>query len=161
MKTRLSKKDWQIIKLLKENARMSDAEIGRRIGLSKSAVRWRRINLQKSGCLFISAYLRFDKLGYSYAFILIKLKPGASKEQVISFKKKLMDHEYIFEVYEIWGDYDILVGIFGEDTQHLRKNVIEILQEGECIHDYKILVGVRTLKGLEVPFKDALVEQEK
>lgn len=46
-KRKLSKKDWEIIKLLKKDARMSDAEIGRRIGLSKSAVRWRRINLQK------------------------------------------------------------------------------------------------------------------
>ncbi|WP_175060253.1 Lrp/AsnC family transcriptional regulator [Thermococcus sp. 2319x1] len=158
MKRRLSKKDWQIIKLLKENARMSDAEIGRRIGLSKSAVRWRRINLQKNGRLFISAYLRFDKIGYNYAFILIKLKPEASKEQVISFKKKLMEHEHTFEVYEIWGDYDLLVGVFGEDTSDLRKTVMEILQEENCIHDYKIIFGIKTLKGLEVPFRDVLPE---
>ncbi|ACS89627.1 Lrp/AsnC family transcriptional regulator, partial [Thermococcus sibiricus] len=112
---------------------MSDAEIGRRIGLSKSAVRWRRINLQKRGCLFISAYLRFDKLGYNYAFVLIKLKPEIPKEQIIQFKKKLMEHEHTFEVYEIWGDYDILVGTFGEDISDLRKSVVEIIQGENCI----------------------------
>ena len=158
MKKRLSKKDWQIIRLLKENARMSDAEIGRRIGLSKSAVRWRRINLQKNGCLFISAYLRFDKLGYNYAFILIKLKPEIPKEQVVEFEKKLMENENTFEVYEIWGDYDILVGMFGEDISDLRKRVAEIVQGERCIHEYKVLFGVKTLKGLEVPFKDALTD---
>jgi len=158
MKKILSKKDWQIIKLLKENARMSDAEIGRRIGLSKSAVRWRRINLQKRGYLFLSAYLRFDKVGYNYAFILIKLKPEVLKEQVISFKKKLMEHERTFEVYETWGDCDLLVGIFGENVSDLRKTAAEILQEENCIHDYKIIFGIKTLKGLEVPFRDVLPE---
>jgi len=158
MKKRLSKTDWQIIRLLKENARMSDAEIGRRIGLSKSAVRWRRINLQKKGCLFISAYLRFDKLGYSYAFVLIKLKPETPKNQIIAFKKKLMENENTFEVYEIWGGYDLLIGMFGEDVSDLRKNVEEVIQGESCIHDYRILFGVKTLKGLEVPFKDVLSE---
>lgn len=158
MKKKLSKKDWQIIRLLKENARMSDAEIGRRVGLSKSAVRWRRINLQKSGCLFLSAYLRFDKLGYNYAFVLIKLKPETPKNQIIEFKKKLMENENTFEVYEIWADYDILVGVFGEDVSDLRKNVMELIQGKSCIHDYRILFGVKTLKGLEVSFKDALSE---
>lgn len=158
MKKKLSKKDWQIIRLLKENARMSDAEIGRRVGLSKSAVRWRRINLQKRGYLFISAYLRFDKLGYNYAFVLIKLKPETPKNQIIEFKKKLMENGNTFEVYEIWGDYDILVGVFGEDVSDLRKNVMELIQGKSCIHDYRILFGVKTLKGLEVSFKDALSE---
>lgn len=158
MKKRLSKKDWQIIRLLKENARMSDAEIGRRIGLSKSAVRWRRINLQRSGCLFISAYLRFDKLGYNYAFVLIKLKPEMPKEQIIEFKKKLMENESTFEAYEIWGEYNLLVGMFGEDTSDLRKRVAEVIQGEKCIHDYKVLFGVKTLKGLEVSFIDALTD---
>lgn len=158
MKKKLSKKDWQIIRLLKENARMSDAEIGMRVGLSKSAVRWRRINLQKRGYLFISAYLRFDKLGYNYAFVLIKLKPETPKNQIIEFKKKLMENENTFEVYEIWADYDILVGVFGEDVSDLRKNVMELIRGEGCIHDYRILFGVKTLKGLEVSFKDALSE---
>jgi|GEM_PF-554894 len=158
MKKKLSKKDWQIIRLLKENARISDAEIGRRIGLSKSAVRWRRINLQKRGYLFISAYLRFDKLGYNYAFVLIKLKPEIQKKQMIEFEKKLMENESTFEVYEIWGDYDILVGMFGEDILDLRKKIAEVIHGEKCIHDYKILFGVKTLKGLEISFKDALTE---
>lgn len=158
MKKRLTKKDWQIIRLLKENARMSDAEIGRRIGLSKSAVRWRRINLQKKGYLFISAYLRFDKLGYNYAFILIKLNPRSPKEQITLFKKKLMEYEHTFAVYEIWGDYNILAGVFGEDTPDLRKHVMELVQEETCVHDYKVVFGIKTLKGLEVPFYDILSE---
>ncbi len=158
MRKRLSKRDWQIIRLLKENARISDAEIGRRIGLSKSAVRWRRINLQRKGYLFISAYLRFDKLGYSYAFALIKLKPSANRTQILSFKRKLMENNYTFEVYEIWGDYDLLVGFFGEDLSSLRKAISETLQEERCIHTYKIIFGVKTLKGLEIPFHDILPE---
>ena len=158
MKKRLSKKDWQIIRLLKENARMSDAEIGRRIGLSKSAVRWRRINLQRKGCLFISAYVRFDKLNYSYAFILLKLKPEVSGDQIRVLKRKLMEHEHTFEVYEVWGDYDILVGVFGEDISDLRKSVTKLIRGEDCIHDYKVLFGIKTLKGLEVPFYDTLPE---
>lgn len=152
----LSKKDWQIIKLVKENGRISDAEIARRLGISKSAVRWRRINLQRKGYLFISAYLRFDKVGYSYATVLIKLKAGAEKREIRDLKEKLMKSENTFEIYEVIGDYDILVGFFAPDVQTLYEIIENILRGEECIHEYKILLGIRTLKGLEVPFHDAL-----
>jgi len=153
---KLSKKDWEIIRLLKKNGRISDAEIARRLGMSKTAIRWRRINLQKRGCLMISAYLRFDKVGFSYAIVLIKLKADALKEDILKFKQKLMENPNVFEIYEIAGDYDILAGFFGEDVNSLH-NVIEDAVRGESvINDYKILFGIKTLKGLEVPFYDAL-----
>lgn len=153
---KLSKKDWEIIRLLKKNGRISDAEIARRLGMSKTAIRWRRINLQKRGCLMISAYLRFDKVGFSYAIVLIKLKADALKEDILKFKQKLMENPNVFEIYEIAGDYDILAGFFGEDVNSLH-NVIEDAVRGEnVINDYKILFGIKTLKGLEVPFYDAL-----
>jgi DNA-binding Lrp family transcriptional regulator len=153
---KLSKKDWEIIRLLKKNGRISDAEIARRIGMSKTAIRWRRINLQKRGCLMISAYLRFDKVGFSYAIVLIKLKADALREDILKFKQKLMENPNVFEAYEIAGDYDILAGFFGEDVNSLH-NVIEDAVRGEkVINDYKILFGIKTLKGLEVPFYDAL-----
>ncbi|AEC52411.1 hypothetical protein PNA2_1496 [Pyrococcus sp. NA2] len=155
-KRKLSKKDWEIIKLLKKNARISDAEIGRRIGLSKSAVRWRRINLQKSGCLLISAYLRFDKLGYNYAFVLVKIKPDTPRDEVLMFKKLLMENEHTFEIYEVLGDYNLLVGVFGEDIFKLKENIQKLIMGQSCVQEYKVLLGAKTLKGLEVPFEDAL-----
>ncbi|ALM74058.1 Lrp/AsnC family transcriptional regulator [Thermococcus barophilus] len=159
MKKKLSEKDWQIIRLLKENGRISDAEIARRLGMSKSAVRWRRTNLIRRGCLVISAYLRFDKVGFSYAIVLIKLKADAYKDQILSLKKKLMEQKSTFEIYEIAGDYDLLVGFFGEDIKILYQEIEKTLRGERCIQEYKILFGIKTLKGLEVPFYDSLKEQ--
>ncbi|HII61895.1 Lrp/AsnC family transcriptional regulator [Pyrococcus horikoshii] len=155
-KRKLSKKDWEIIKLLKKDARMSDAEIGRRIGLSKSAVRWRRINLQKRGYLLISAYLRFDKLGYTYAFVLVKIKPDTPRNEILKFKKALMENEHTFEIYEVLGDYNVLIGVFGEDVSELKRNIQELIIGQKCVQEYKVLLGAKSLKGLEVPFWDAL-----
>ncbi|WP_457753421.1 Lrp/AsnC family transcriptional regulator [Thermococcus sp.] len=158
MKKKLSEKDWQIIRLLKENGRISDAEIARRLGMSKSAVRWRRVNLIRRGYLFVSAYLRFDKVGFSYAAVLIKLKAAASRDEILSLKKKLMGCKSTFEIYEVAGDYDILVGFFGEDIKTLYHEIEKTLRGEECIQEYKILFGIKTLKGLEVPFYDSLKE---
>lgn len=156
MKKKLSEKDWQIIRLLKENGRISDAEIARRLGMSKSAVRWRRVNLIRRGYLFVSAYLRFDKVGFSYAAVLIKLKATASRDEILSLKKKLMGCKSTFELYEVAGDYDILVGFFGEDIKMLYHEIEKTLRGEGCIQEYKILFGIKTLKGLEVPFYDSL-----
>ncbi|ASJ16451.1 transcriptional regulator [Thermococcus chitonophagus] len=154
--SKLSEKDWCIIELLKKNGRISDAEIARKLGMSKSAVRWRRTNLIRRGYIFISAYLRFDKVGYSYAIVLIKLNPAAKEEEIVRFMRKLMECKRTFEVYKTLGDYDLIVGFFGDNLEELTKEIESVLRGESTVKEYKVLVGVKTLKGLEVSFYDAL-----
>ena len=67
-----------------------------------------------------------------------------------------MKSENTFEIYEVIGDYDILVGFFADGVQELYQAIENILRGENCIHEYKIFLGIKTLKGLEVPFYDAL-----
>lgn len=153
---RLSKKDWEIIKLLKKNGRMSDREIGEKVGLSKSATRWRRTRLMKDGYILISAFLRFDKVGFPYGILLIKLKPEADKNDVRKFKLSLMKNNNVFEIFETLGSYNLVVGVFGENTKQFRAVIEDIVQGETVVQTYDILVGTKNLKGIEVPFFDVV-----
>lgn len=152
----LSKKDWEVIKLLKENGRMSDREIGKRIGLSKSAARWRRTRLMKDGYIIISAFLRFDKVGFPYGILLIKLNPKADKNEVKEFKLSLMKNSNVFEIFETFGSYNLVVGVFGENHKQFHEVIENIVHGNPTIQSYDILIGAKNLKGIEIPFFDSI-----
>lgn len=152
----LTKRDWELIKLLREDGRLSDAELARELGLSKSAVRWRRMNLQNEGYLKVAAFLRFDKLSYSYAYILLKIKADISRKELLLFEKELVDMESVFTVVELLGNYTLLVGVFSEERELLHREIDSILRGRGYIQDYIVLVGVKTLKSEGVAFLDVL-----
>ncbi len=152
----LTKRDWELIRLLREDGRLSDAELARELGLSKSAIRWRRMNLQNEGYLKVAAFLRFDKLDYPYAYILLKIKADISRKDLLLFEKELMDMENVFTLVEVLGGYTLLIGVFSEEREFLYREIDNILRGREYIQDYMILMGVKTLKSEGVPFSDVL-----
>ncbi len=154
----LTKRDWELIRLLREDGRLSDAELARELGLSKSAVRWRRMNLQREGYLKVAAFLRFEKLGYPYAYILLKLRAEVSRRDLLSFEKELLDNKYVFDLKEIMGNYNLLIGVFSEGLDELYREINNILMGRSYIQDYIILSGVKTLKSEGISFPDALIK---
>jgi len=152
----LTKRDWELVRLLRDDGRLSDAELARELGLSKSAVRWRRMNLQNEGYLKVTAFLRFDKLKYPYAYILLKIKADISRRELLLFEKELMDMESVFTLVELLGNYTLLVGVFSEERESLLREIDSILRGREYIQDYILLMGVKTLKSEGVIFLDVL-----
>ncbi len=153
---KLNSKDWRIIQLLKNDGRISDAEIARELGISKSAVRWRRLELQKKGYLVISAYLRFDKLECPYAFVMVKLKGDAPRDRISSLKRELMRMEKVFAIYETLGEYDMIVGFFSDTLERLHETVEGALRGRSDIQDYTVLMGIKTLKENGMAFFDVV-----
>lgn len=135
---------------------MSDKEIGKRVGLSKSGARWRRTRLMKEGYILISAFLRFDKVGFPYGILLIKLNPKANKNEVRKFKLNLMKNPNTFEIFETFGSYNLVIGVFGEDHKQFYEAIENIVQENPVVQSYDILIGVKNLKGIEIPFFDII-----
>ncbi|MEM0212583.1 MAG: Lrp/AsnC family transcriptional regulator [Saccharolobus sp.] len=139
----LDDKDIKILKILNQDANISDAKIGKLIGLSKTSVRVRRIKLQNSGVLKIVGVIVLQNLRLPYADIQVKLKNDLIlREQFIN---KLMNNDLVYEVTEYMGDWDLLIRLFHKDIVSLKDEILKIISD-KAIQDYRINYVTRTYK---------------
>ena len=110
--------DARILDLLQQDASLSAAEIGERIGLSQSPC-WRRINrLQEAG--YISrrvALVDRQKLGLDVlVFAMVKLTANGRKS-VPQFADAVRGYPQVQACYTLLGEMDFLLRIVTEDVQ--------------------------------------------
>ncbi len=120
-------KDRKILHELDWNARLSNTEIGKRVGLSKKGVEYRIKKLERIGV--IQGYypvIDYLKLGYSTKRIMIKFKHINSET-----KKKIDD--YVFNnknfgwVVNFIGEYDIGFATRTKDSVMFLKEIKKFL----------------------------------
>ena len=99
------KVDEKIIEYLKENARESFVDIGKKLKLSESAVRRRVKNLQGSGTIK-KFTLELGEENATSAIVLVSVDSATDTSKV---SIKLTKLEGVKTVYEITGQYDITV----------------------------------------------------
>jgi len=122
-KQSVDEKDLKIIEILRENARASYAEIAREVGLSESAIRKRIASLIKRGII------RRFTIDYSIASeiraaVLIKVKPPAPVPEV---SRNIIRHvKGVDRLYEITGNYDILVILRGSSIKDINESIDKI-----------------------------------
>jgi Lrp/AsnC family leucine-responsive transcriptional regulator len=115
--TQLDKIDRKIIELLTQDARMSMAEIARKVHLSRVAVRERVNRLVDKGVIQeFTTVVDSAALGYSiHAFFEIEVIP-TQLEQVA---KELAKREQVTVVYQMTGSTTLHVHAFLKDTRDL------------------------------------------
>lgn len=113
----LDKLHYAILNELQLNARASNAEIGRKIGLTAPAVAERIRKLQEAGIIKgFSVVMDYSKLEYlQNVLITIKLQPN----MVPSFLKETEKIEGIIKMFHTTGDYCFFLHMFLKSTQQL------------------------------------------
>ena len=101
----IDKVDEKIIEYLKENARESFVDIGKKLKLSESAVRRRVKNLLGSGTIK-KFTLELGEENATSAIVLVSVDSAIDTSKV---SIKLTKLEGVKTVYEITGQYDITV----------------------------------------------------
>lgn len=121
--------DERILSVLNEDARMSFAELGRKINLSPSAVRERVQKMEDLGV--IQQYkLKIDhkKLGLDLeAFILLKVFPGRLKHVL----EKISNFEEINETHRITGSQNLHLKVIIKDQMSLQKLLDQLMEYGD------------------------------
>ncbi len=139
----LDEKDIKILKILNRNANISDSKLGKLVGLSKTAVRLRRVKLENNGILKLVGAVVLQNLGIPYADILIRLQNESNiREQ---FKLKVLDDDLVYEVTEYIGEWDLLIRIFHSNANALKEEAIKIVSD-KAVKDYRINLAVKTYK---------------
>lgn len=145
----------KIINLLMDDGRMSDQLIANKIGISKTAVRNRRLNLQKAGVIRIGATLVLQNINFSYADVFIRFKPDSSIEKRTAFIQRCLSDENIYEQTQYIGDFDIVLRFLHKNPAELKEHIDAILHQ-DIISERLILPATRSNKawGVRLPVKE-------
>jgi len=124
----MDEKDKHIIKILKNDGRASYGAIGEKIGLSEGAVRKRIKILADTGVI-----RKFTvKIGISEgaeAITLLATNPASPTQEV---SRRIRDIPNVETIYEVTGEYDIVVVISG----------INVVEVNECIEKIRRVEGI-------------------
>jgi Lrp/AsnC family leucine-responsive transcriptional regulator len=117
--------DKQLLDILKDNSRLSFADLGRKINLSPSAVRERIQKLEEFEVIQkYTLQLNNKKLGNDLeAFILLKVFPGQLKHIL----KKINSFQEIQEAYRITGSQNIHLKVVVKNQLNLQKLLDELM----------------------------------
>jgi Lrp/AsnC family leucine-responsive transcriptional regulator len=126
---KIDRLNWKILYCLQENARMSNAEIGRRVGVSSPAVAERIRKMEDSGLIhgYKTVVSPFEA-GYQLKAIIIlrafmgKLKP---------FLEKVKEYDEVLNCYRITGNENIIMEVVLENQKHLETFIDQLIIYGE------------------------------
>ena len=114
--------DQRIVELLQIDGRMSNAEIGRRVGVTEATVRRRVERLQRDGVVTIAAFLNPIQFGYTgVAIIGLRIDLGRSQAIVDA----LSVHDEIRYIALAVGRYDMVLEVALKDAAQLRDFLTE------------------------------------
>jgi len=118
IKTHLDETDVQILNLLQNDGRITNAELAKRVGLSPPSVLQRVRALEKSGLIrSYVAILEPERLGLRItALVMISL--SLHQEQPIErFRRAIQEIPEIIECYHVSGDFDFLLKVVVRDMR--------------------------------------------
>lgn len=138
-------KDLSILKLIQDNARLSQAEIARAVGLAPSAVLERLRKLEARGIIRGYAALldppALDQRMLAFVAVRTTDRPGESRVGRI-----LAQVPEVLEVHHVAGDDCLLLKIRARDASHLSQILRERLGPVEGIRSTRTTIVLETVK---------------
>ncbi|SFD20367.1 Lrp/AsnC family transcriptional regulator [Algibacter pectinivorans] len=119
----------KILSCLQLNARLSNAEIGRQVGISSPAVSERIKKMEDLGIIedykaIVSPY----EMGYQFkAIITLRAFMGKLKP----FLEKVKTYDEVINCYRITGDENIVMEVVLKNQKHLESFIDQLITYGE------------------------------
>lgn len=121
--------NWKILKCLQQNARMSNAEIGRQVGITSPAVSERIKKMEDAEVIqgyttFVSPF----EAGYQLkALITLRAFMGMLKP----FLEKVKTYDEVVNCYRITGNENIVMEVVLKNQKHLEIFIDQLISYGE------------------------------
>jgi len=119
----------KILKCLQKNARLSNAEIGRQVGISSPAVSERIRKMEDLGIIEgYTALVSPFEIGYQLkAIITLRAFMGKLKP----FLEKVKSFDEVINCYRITGDENIVMEVVLKNQKHLESFIDDLIIYGE------------------------------
>lgn len=141
--------DYQILKILRKNARTSYSTISREVHLSIPAIRERIQRLERNGVIqHYTITLSAEKFGRTMTcFILIKLS-NHSKESDVAFQEYVKSSEQIVECYRVTGNHEYMLKLVVRSAADIETFIDEIKTALNVVNTSTLI----TLKTVKEPY---------
>lgn len=135
--------DREILRMLVLNSRMSYRRIAVRLGVSPATVLVRLRKLRKKGIIKgFTVDLDPEKLGFNVqAYMFVKTDPKKTRSVLL----RLSRMNNIVEMYEVTGDYHLLLKIWAEDQKALA-NIIDQVRLIDGVTNTSTILVLRSIK---------------
>ena len=120
----LDEVSWHILRELQINARISFAELGRRVGLSSPAVAERVRRLEEAGVITgYHAALDLSKVGQPITAVVLVGNPGDRSDQMLVLLAEMPE---ILECHRITGNESFVMKLAVSSVEHLEQVIRQI-----------------------------------
>lgn len=117
----LDRISWKIIEELQQDARLSWAELGRRVGLTTPAVAERVYRLEKLGVIRgFHADISLERLGLPI-LIFVRLSMSGPETAVRSFQLQVKKFEEVLECHRVTGSDSFILKARVVTVEHLER----------------------------------------
>ena len=125
--------DRKILELLKNEAKMPNARLGKKVGLSEPAARRRVANLERRGVIRRFT-IDIEEKAAVQSLIFVNVNPHVPSEKVVSELAKV---EGVGSMWELSGDIDFSLLLSAPDMETLNSRV-------DAIRNLPAVVGTKT-----------------
>ena len=127
---KLDSLSWKILKCLQENARQTNTEIARNVGVTSPAVAERIRKMEDAGIIKgYHAKLSYHETGYQLkAIVTLRAFMGRLKP----FLEKVKSFDEVINCYRITGNENIVLEVVLKNQRHLEQFIDQLITYGEC-----------------------------
>ena len=152
MKKTLDRIDYEILSLLRNNARISNKEIARKVGLAASTCLVRIRMLQSTGVISgFHAEVDPVSLGVGIQAMIAVRLIRHFKPDVEAFRSHALSLPEVVQLYHVAGPIDFLVHVWAHSSDHLRDLAMTAFTSREEVAHIETELIFEHIRSTEVP----------
>jgi Lrp/AsnC family leucine-responsive transcriptional regulator len=151
MHLKLDEIDRKILEILQSNAKITNAQLSKDIGLSPAPTLERVKKLENSGIIkSYHAKLDTERIGLGvHTFVQVTLK-GHNKKNIDLFLGEINSIPEIIECHHITGSGDFILKVISKDIASYQRLMLEKVSEIEVVDSLQSMVILSTFKDSKV-----------
>ncbi len=143
--------DRKILEILQSNAKITNAQLSKEVGLSPAPTLERVKKLEQSGVIKnYHAVLDLKEIGLGVTTFVHVALIGHRKEHVDNFVSKIMDIPEVIECHHVTGQGDFMLKIVAADINSYQKLLVEVINDIPEIDNTQSTVILSTFKDSKV-----------
>ena len=148
---KIDKIDKKILEILQRNAKITNAQLSKEIGLSPAPTLERVRKLEAKGIISgYNAKLDMSKIGLGVStFVMVTLK-GHNKKNLVSFLDKIKDVNNVIECHHVRGSADFILKVVSQNIESYQELMLETVSEIEVTDSLQSMVILSTFKDSKV-----------
>jgi Lrp/AsnC family transcriptional regulator for asnA, asnC and gidA len=136
--------DSSILRLLRQNARMSFTEMARKTGISDATIQHRLKRMRERGIIErLTVIANPEATGYAVTAIMLVQTDTEKHDEA---KKALSELPEVSEVYSVLGEYDLFVKVWAKGLEELNRIINDHIRAIDGIEDLLEIVVVERVK---------------